>query len=59
MAIRITPKSAAATCPPMAVGPAPGYRICDLIVSVTTTGGESVVPFARGGDGWVLSWLIR
>ncbi len=59
VAVRITPESAAATCPPMAVGPAPGFRICDLIVSVTTADGKSVVPFARGGDGWVLSWDIK
>ena len=59
VAVRVVPESAAATCPPMAVGPAPGFRICDLIVSVTTTEGASVVPFTRGGDGWVLSWEIK
>jgi hypothetical protein len=58
-AVSVEATSASATCPPMAVGPAPGYRICDLLVTITKSDGEVVVPFVRGGDGWTLSRGVR
>jgi len=57
--VRVQVPSALATCPPMAVGPM-GTRMCDAMVTFTTSDGEIVVPLVRGGpDGWYPSWLVR
>ena len=57
--VRLIVPSSRAACPSMLVGPGVS-GLCDLIVTLSTSGGEIVVPLVRGGEqGWVPSYLVR
>jgi hypothetical protein len=58
ISVRIQSPSTLTPCPPSG-GPTPGSHICDVIVTVTTTGGRVIVGLIRSGVGWIWSNLIR